>query len=160
MYKRSLYTVNNAGQRPKRYLRYTDIQCLHIALLTFRFIIRKRNKYRSEQSCSVYSNVMCVKCQVKFYVHSTSKDDINNQNSKQYLSFMCCPAICLNRLICQHSFEFLQYIFNVYWPEIMLLEKGFYECVCAVKEVKSVTDVKKKSFVRYMYIWIIVFICV
>lgn len=26
----------------------------------------------------------------------------------------------------------------------MLLEKGFYECVCAVKEVKSVTDVKKK----------------
>lgn len=25
----------------------------------------------------------------------------------------------------------------------MLLEKGFYECVCAVKEVKSVIDVKK-----------------
>lgn len=146
MYKRSLYTVNNAGQRPKRYLRYRLlISSLKTAYCTamFRFIIRKRNKYRSEQSCSVYNNVMCVKCQVKFYVHSTSKDDINNQNSKQYLSFMCCPAICLNRLICQHSFEFLQYIFNVYWPEIMLLEKGFYECVCAVKEVKSVIDVKK-----------------
>lgn len=63
----------------------------------FRFIIRKRNKYRSEQSCSVYNNVMCVKCQVKFYVHSTSKDDINNKNSKQYLSFMCCPRIVLPR---------------------------------------------------------------
>lgn len=100
MYKRSLYTVNNAGQRPKRYLRYRLlISSLKTAYCTamFRFIIRKRNKYRSEQSCSVYNNVMCVKCQVKFYVHSTSKDDINNKNSKQYLSFMCCPRIVLPR---------------------------------------------------------------
>lgn len=30
----------------------------------------------------------------------------------------------------------------------MLLEKGFYECVCVVKEVKSVIDVKK-NFRKY-----------
>lgn len=34
----------------------------------------------------------------------------------------------------------------------MLLEKGFYECVCVVKEVKLVIDVKKKVFCKvYVY---------
>lgn len=41
----------------------------------------------------------------------------------------------------------------------MLLEKGFHECVCAVKEVKSVTDVKKILCKVHEYMYNSFYLC-
>ena len=39
----------------------------------------------AKSSCALYTNVMCVKCQKKFYVHSTPKGDIKFQYGENSL---------------------------------------------------------------------------